>query len=94
MVSLESIVLGAFALVLLGIGYALVFRVETALAFQRRYAEAVSSTPPSEHPEYYEETSEHRKGVFWIGGAVLLAVGASLLAMAVYGEFLAGSFPS
>lgn len=62
--SLESIALGALALVFLGVGYVFVFRVETALRFQRRYAEAVSRKPPSENPEYYESTCELRKGVF------------------------------
>ena len=89
----ESVLLSVLALTLLGLGYVFAFRVERAIAFQRRYAEALSSTPPSENPEYYEETYEHRKGVFRIGGAVLLAVGVLVLAMAVYGTFFVGSSP-
>lgn len=91
--SLEPIVLSSLPLLLLGIGYVFVFRVETAVAFQRRYAEALSSTPPSENPEYYEETYEHRRAVFQLGGGVLLAVGTVLLAMVVYGTVLVESFP-
>ncbi|WP_239524391.1 hypothetical protein [Halogeometricum borinquense] len=64
-----------------------VFRVETALAVQEKYAEAASSTPPSENPEYYEETHEHRRWTFHLGGMVLLAAGALLIAAAVYGTF-------
>lgn len=55
------IILSVLALTLLGIGYAFVFRVERAIAFQRRYVEALSSTPPSENPKYYEHTRKHRK---------------------------------
>ncbi|WP_089820961.1 hypothetical protein [Halogranum amylolyticum] len=91
--SLDSIALSAFALILLGIGYVFAFRVETAIAFQLRYAEALSSIRPSENPEYYEETYEHRKGVFRVGGTVLLVVGAFLLAMVVYGTLFVESFP-
>ncbi|WP_435344891.1 hypothetical protein [Haloarchaeobius sp. HRN-SO-5] len=93
MVSLEMVVLAAVALLLLGLGYVFAFRVETALAFQRRYAEAVSSAPPSEQPEYYEDTAEHREWTFRFGGVVLLMVGAFLLAMSVYGAFFVGSSP-
>ena len=91
--SLEPIALGALPLLLLIIGYVFVCRIKMAMAFQRRYAEAVSSTPPSENPEYYEETYEHRKAVFRLGGVVLLAVGAFLLAMVVYGTVFVESFP-
>jgi hypothetical protein len=94
MVSLGSILLGALPLTLVGLGYVFAFRVETAIAFQRRYAEALSSVPPSENPEYYGETYEHRKGVFRIGGAVLLTVGLFLLGMVVYGTVFVESFPS
>lgn len=93
MVSLELIVLGALVLALLGLGSVLVFRVEAAMAFQRRYAEALSSTPPSENPEYYQETYGHRKAVFRLGGTVLLVVAASVLATAAYGLFFAGPGP-
>jgi len=89
--SIDVIALGFFTLLLLSLGFVLAFRVETALAFQRRYAEALSSTPPSENPDYYEETYEHRKAVFRMGGSVLLAVGVSLFAMVVYGLFFVGS---
>jgi hypothetical protein len=92
-VSLASVALGAFVLILLGIGYVLAFRVETAIAFQRRYAEALSSIPPSENPEHYEETYEHRRAVFRLGGTVLLVVGGCLLAMVVYGTLFVESFP-
>lgn len=71
----------------------LVFRVEKAIAFQRRYAEALSSAPPSENPDYYEETYEHRKVVFRLGGVVFLAVGGILLTMVVHGTVFADSFP-
>ncbi|AXG06004.1 hypothetical protein DU500_05850 [Haloplanus rubicundus] len=91
--SLASIGLSAFALGLLGLGYVFAFRVETALAVQRRYAEALSSMPPSEHPDYYEDTREHRTWVFRLGGAVLLGVGAVLLSMVVYGTLFVASFP-
>lgn len=93
MVSPEAVVLAAFALVLLSLGSALAFRVEAALSLQRRYAEAASSTPPSENPDYYEETRDHRKGVFQLGGVVLLLVGAGLLAMWTYGALVVESFP-
>jgi hypothetical protein len=93
MVSPESVVLAAFALTLLSVGYALAFRAEAAVALQRRYAEAVSSTPPSERPDYYEETYDHRKGVFQLGGVVFLLVGAGLLAMWTYGALFVESFP-
>jgi hypothetical protein len=88
--SLVPVVLSVLALAMLGTGYTFAFRVESALAFQRRYAEALSSTPPSETPGYYEETREHRKTVFRVGGVVLLVVGCLVLAAAVYGAFVAG----
>jgi hypothetical protein len=88
MVSPASIALAVLALVTLGLGYVFAFRVETALAFQRRYAETVSWAPPSENPEYYETTADHRKGVFRFGGTVLLLVGTFLLAMLVYGTLV------
>lgn len=91
--SLESISLGVLALVLLGVGSVFVFRVETALNFQERYAEAVSWKPPSEDPAHYEDTREHRQGIFQIGGVVLLAVGTMLLAVSIYGTFFLESFP-
>jgi hypothetical protein len=93
MVSLEPIVLSALPLLLVVLGYTFVFRVEAATALQRRYAESLSSTPPSENPEYYEETYEHRKAVFRLGGVVLLVVGLFLLAMVVYGTVFVESFP-
>jgi hypothetical protein len=91
-VALESVLLGGFALTLLSLGYVLTFRVETALAFQRRYAEALSSVPPSENPEYYERTYEHRRGVFRLGGTVFLLVGTAVLSVTVYGTFFVDSF--
>jgi hypothetical protein len=93
MVSLASAGLTAFALGLLTLGYVLAFRVETALAVQRRYAEALSPMPPSAQPDYYEDTREHRVWVFRLGGAVLLGVGALLLSMVAYGTLLVGSGP-
>lgn len=91
--SLELIAPGVLISILLGIGYLLVFRVEKAIAFQRRYAEALSSTPPSENPEFYEETYDHRKAVFRLGGGVLLAVGVFLLMIMVYGTVVVDSSP-
>lgn len=91
--SLESISLGVLALVLLGVGYVFVFRVERALSLQERYAEAASWKPPSEDPDHYEDTREHRQGVFQMGGGVLLAVGTLLLAVSIYGTFFVESFP-
>ena len=91
--SLTSVGLSVFALGLLGLGYVCAFRVETALAVQRRYAEALSSMPPSEQPEYYEDTREHRAWVFRMGGVVLLGVGTVLLSMVVYGTLFVASFP-
>jgi hypothetical protein len=44
MVSLELIVQGTLVLALLGLGSVFAFRVATTIAFQRRYAEALSST--------------------------------------------------
>ena len=93
MVSLTSVGLSVFALGLLGLGYVFAFRVETALAVQRRYAEALSSMPPSEHPDYYADTREHRAWVFRLGGVVLLGVGAVLLSMVVYGTLFVASGP-
>ncbi|WP_135821484.1 hypothetical protein [Halostella litorea] len=89
--STVSVGLGAFALALLGLGYALAFRVETALALQERYAESVSWKPPSEDPEHYEDLREQRAWTFRLGGAVLLAVGTFLLAVTLYGTFFAAS---
>lgn len=77
----------------LGVGYVFTFHVETALAFQERYAETVSWRPPSENPEYYEDTREHQRGIFQLGGVVLLAVGALLLVVSMYGTFFVESFP-
>lgn len=91
--SLESLSLGVLAVVFLGVGYVFTFRVEAALAIQERYAEAVSWNPPSEAPGHYENTREHREGVFRLGGGVLLAVGALLLAVSTYGTFFVESFP-
>jgi hypothetical protein len=88
-VSFTALALGAVALSLLTLGYVFAVRVETALALQRRYAEALSSMPPSEHPDYYEDTREHRTWVFRMGGAVLLGVGAVLLSLVVYGTLFA-----
>ena len=94
MVSLGLIALGLLILGLLGLGSVLVFRVEAAIAFQRRYAEALSSAPPSDAPEFYEETHDHRTAVFRLGGAVILVVGISLLALVAYGAFFVESFGS
>jgi hypothetical protein len=92
-VSLAFVGLSAFALGLLTLGYVFAFRVETALAVQRRYAEALSSMPPSERPEYYADTREHRAWVFRLGGAVLLGVGAVLLSLVAYGTLVIASRP-
>jgi len=92
-VSLALLTIGALGLGTLGIGGVFVLRTEVALAYQERYAEALSSTPPSENPGYYAETREHRKWVFRLGGAVLAAVGAVLLAVSVYGTLFVESFP-
>jgi ferric-dicitrate binding protein FerR (iron transport regulator) len=81
------------AAVVLGVGYVLVFRVEIALALQERFAEAASWKPPSEDPEYYEDMRPHRRAVFRLGGSVVLAVGAMLLAMWIYGTFVLGPPP-
>lgn len=91
--SLESIALGALAVVFLGSGYVCIVRVEMAPAFQEQAAEAISWRPPSEDPEYYKDTQEHRQGVFQLGGGVLLTVGALLLAVSIYGTFFVDSFP-
>ena len=91
--SLELIAPGVLILILLGTGYLFVFRVEKAIALQRRYAEALSSIPPSENPEYYVETYDHRKAVFRLGGGVLLAVGVVLLAIMAYGTVVVDSSP-
>jgi hypothetical protein len=93
MVSLESVTLGVLSLLHLGAGYLFAFRVETALAIQRRYAEAVSWKRPSDDPAYYQETRDHRKGIFQLGGGVLIVVGALLLAVSVYATVFAESFP-
>lgn len=92
--SLALVAPGSLILLLLSIGSLLAFRAETAIAFQRRYAEVLSSTPPSEDPEFYEDTHQHRKTVFRLGGGVLIAVGVFLLAVLVYGVVGAGSSPS
>jgi len=93
MVSLTAVGLGVFALGLLALGYVCACRVETALAVQRRYAEALSSMPPSEHPKYYEDTREHRAWVFRLGGAVLLGVGTVLRSLVAYGALFGASGP-
>jgi hypothetical protein len=93
MVSLTSVGLSVFALGLLTLGYVFAFRVETALAVQRQYAEALSSMPPSEHPDYYDDTHEPRTWAFRLGGVVLLGVGAVLLSLVAYGTPFAASFP-
>lgn len=91
--SLDLIAPGVLILILLGVGYLFAFRVEKAIAFQRRYAESLSSTPPSENPEFYEESYGHRKAVFRLGGGVLLAVGVFLLTILVYGTVVVDASP-
>jgi uncharacterized membrane protein YiaA len=93
MQSTGLVALWTLALALLGIGYIFAVRVETALAVQERYAESASSLPPSENPEYYEDSREHRVWVFRLGGTVLLVVGVLLLATAVYGTVFVDSVP-
>jgi len=93
MVSPVLLSLWALALAVLGTGYALALRTETVLAIQARYAESVSSPPPSEDPDHYEQTRQHRRWTFRFGGTVLLVVGSVALATAVYATFLIGSFP-
>ena len=61
--------------------------------FSGTVAEAASWKPPSEDPDHYEDTHEHRQGVFQMGGGVLLAVGTLLLAVSIYGTFFVESFP-
>ena len=88
-----QVVLWLLALGTLGVGVAVAFRTERAIALQERAAERVSSTPPSESPGLYDETREHRRWTFRFGGVVLLIVGSLLLAVSVYVTFLAPSAP-
>ena len=88
LVALWLLVLGT-----LGVGATFAFRTETAIALQERAAERVSSTPPSENPEFYDDTEEHRLWTFRFGGVVLLIVGSLLLGVAAYGTFVVDSFP-
>ena len=85
--------MGVLALAILSVGYLFAFRVERAIAFQERYAEAISWKTPSEDPAYYEETREHRWKVFQLGGGVLLSVGTLLFTVSMYATFFVESFP-
>lgn len=92
-VSIESLSVGVLALLILGTGYVFTLRVETALALQERYAEAISWKPPSDDPAYYDEMRTHRREVFQFGGGVLLVVGGLLLAVAIYATLFVGYLP-
>jgi hypothetical protein len=59
-----------------------------------RAAERLSWAPPSEHPDYYEETRVNRIWTSRFGGTVLLFVGSLLLAVAVYARLFVDSFPA
>jgi len=87
------VALWLLALGTLGVGATFAFRTEIAIALQKRAAERVSSTPPSENPEFYDETRKHRLWTFRFGGVVLLVVGVLLLAVSVYGTVVVDSFP-
>ncbi|NHX37358.1 MULTISPECIES: hypothetical protein [Halolamina] len=93
MVAPTQVALWLLALATLGVGATFVFRTETALALQKRVAERLSWAPPSEHPDYYEDTREHRRWTFRFGGVVLLLVGVLLLGVSVYGTFFVASVP-
>ena len=93
MVSPTLIALWALALGTVGLGAGFAFRPETALTVQEWAAERVSWAPPSEHPDYYDDTRQHRLWTFRFGGTVLLVVGSFLLATAVYATAFVESFP-
>lgn len=94
MVSPALIALWVLALGTLGVATALAFRAESAVQIQERAAERLSWAPPSEHPDYYAETREHRIWTFRFGGTVLLLAGSLLLAAAVYATLFVDSFPA
>lgn len=81
-----------FALVPLatvGVGVALLLRVERALDLQEAYAERFGTVTPSETPGYYQQTREWRRQVLQVGGGVLVAVGLLLLVVVVSGVLFA-----
>lgn len=86
--------LWALALGILALGAGLAFRAGTAIRVQERLAERISWAPPSDHPDYYDDTREHRLWTFRFGGTVLLVVGACLLAVAAYATLFLESFPA
>jgi hypothetical protein len=91
--SLTTITIALLGVCTFGTGFVFALQTDLALRFQRRYAEAASSVPPSENPEFYDATEDHRTAVFRIGGTVLLVVGTGLLAVATYAAFFASTPP-
>jgi hypothetical protein len=92
-VSLEAIAIGILGLAQTGLGYVFVFRTEIALSAQERFAETLSSTPPSENPTFYANTEAYRSRVFRLGGVVLGLFGVALVTVAVFILLFVPTFP-